>query len=142
MGDIATITTAIKTTLDVPAIAAKTVQEGYGRIDQLLQTPTALPAVFVVYGGGQFMPQQRTDRSSDGRHKWSIFAVARAFREDEDAAGPAANLIEKATQLLQGTALNDGEVVLWPLRVDMVYSENGVVVYALEVQAAARLAGA
>lgn len=102
-----------------------------GEIDELLQQPKRMPALYVVYRGAEF-EEKTTIGTNTARHRMEflVVLVAKNLRSRAEGALTCYGIIEAVRARLIGHIV-EPHGMLWPVAEELVTITSGVQVYGL-----------
>lgn len=110
---------------------AKSIGLWAGDIADLLKSPQNLPGLYLLYQDAKFeAPVTMGSRDYDIATRWQVVVVAASRKSPGDAATSAWSLIESVRELLIGHQVSTYNK-LWPESEELLFAENGVLVYGL-----------
>lgn len=99
-----------------------------GDVDELLEQPQRLPAVYVVFDGADYEPYDRAGDNTTAAFDFLVIVVARHLKSRADGAATAYDIIEGVRSALIGHQVGDFDF-LRPVREDLITTSGGILVY-------------
>ena len=123
------IVTELLTITDIGTVAAW--QGDIGDLDEILQIPQKLPALHVIYHGGEYGEKKVMGANKvEVNMQFMLIAVTKNLKGRKEGASASYTLIEAVrTKLMGYKILPYG--FLWPVREDLLRALGGVQIYGL-----------
>lgn len=119
--------------------AAKSTGLWAGDTQTLLKAPQNLPGLYLLYQGGKISaPVTMGTTAADYVTSWMVVVVASSLKSPGDGAETAWGLIEDVRSALIGHQVSTYNK-LWPENEELLFAENGVIVYGLTYTLDARI---
>lgn len=117
----------------------KSVGTWAGDVQDLLKAPQNLPGVYLIYQGAQISaPVAMGANAADLKTRWMVVVVTVSLKSPSQAAETAWNIIEDVRLALIGHQVSTYNK-LWPEDEELLFAENGIMVYGLTYTLEARI---
>ena len=119
--------------------AAKTTGLWAGDVQELLKAPQNIPGLYLLYQGAKISaPMTMGTTAADYVTSWMVVVITSSRKSPGDAAEAAWDIIEDVRSALNGHQVSTYNK-LWAESEELLFAENGVMVYGLTYTLEARI---